>query len=106
MSEKIGSYHLERKAILYVRQSSAHEVLHNRKSSTLQYAMRARSVTIQGNMRNLRLSQGSWQTTPGDLGSHTNGRGQLASMLMSEWPNLALTAIQAEPLVAAESVIG
>jgi hypothetical protein len=28
--EKIGPQHLERKAILYVRQSSAHQVLHNR----------------------------------------------------------------------------
>lgn len=40
--EKIGPQHLDRKAILYVRQSSAHQVLHNRESSTLQYAMRER----------------------------------------------------------------
>lgn len=33
MHEKIGAHHLERKAILYVRQSSAHQVLHNRESS-------------------------------------------------------------------------
>jgi hypothetical protein len=39
MSEKIRPHHLERKAILYVRQSSAHQVLHNRESSALQYAM-------------------------------------------------------------------
>ena len=39
MHEKIGPHHLERKAILYVRQSLAHQVLHNRESSTLQYAM-------------------------------------------------------------------
>ena len=42
MHEKIGPHHLERKAILYVRQSSAHQVLHNRESSALQYAMRDR----------------------------------------------------------------
>jgi DNA invertase Pin-like site-specific DNA recombinase len=40
--EKIGPQHLERKAILYVRQSSTHKVLHNRESSVLQYAMRER----------------------------------------------------------------
>src|SRR3984957_15592815 len=40
MPDKIGAHHLERKAILYVRQSSAHQVLHNRESSVLQYAMR------------------------------------------------------------------
>jgi DNA invertase Pin-like site-specific DNA recombinase len=40
--EKITAQHLARKAVLYVRQSSAHQVLHNRESSTLQYAMRER----------------------------------------------------------------
>ena len=46
ISEKIGPHHLERKAILYVRQSSAHQVLHNRESSTLQYAMRDRVAAL------------------------------------------------------------
>src|SRR5580704_14772153 len=42
ISDKICPHHLERKALLYVRQSSAHQVLHNRESSALQYAMRDR----------------------------------------------------------------
>ncbi len=42
MSEKIGAHHLERKAILYVRQSSPHQVIHNQESRRLQYAMRDR----------------------------------------------------------------
>jgi DNA invertase Pin-like site-specific DNA recombinase len=42
ISDKIRPHHLERKALLYVRQSSAHQVLHNRESSALQYAMRDR----------------------------------------------------------------
>ncbi|HET8778141.1 MAG TPA: recombinase family protein [Candidatus Limnocylindria bacterium] len=46
MHEKIRSHHLARKAILYVRQSSAHQVLHNRESSALQYAMRDRLATL------------------------------------------------------------
>ncbi|WP_107676098.1 recombinase family protein [Agrobacterium sp. LAD9] len=46
MHEKIGPHHLERKAILYVRQSSVHQVLHNRESSTLQYAMRDRLTAL------------------------------------------------------------
>lgn len=44
--EKIGPQHLERKAILYVRQSSVHQVLHNRESSALQYAMRDRLTAL------------------------------------------------------------
>jgi DNA invertase Pin-like site-specific DNA recombinase len=39
MSEKIRPHHLQRKAILYVRQSSAYQVLHNLESQKLQYAM-------------------------------------------------------------------
>src|SRR3981081_1014653 len=46
MAEKITPHHLERKAILYVRQSSAHQVLHNRESSALQYAMRDRLTAL------------------------------------------------------------
>jgi DNA invertase Pin-like site-specific DNA recombinase len=41
-SEKIRPHHLERKALLYVRQSSVHQVQHNRESSALQYAMQGR----------------------------------------------------------------
>ena len=46
ISDKIRPHHLERKALLYVRQSSAHQVLHNRESSALQYAMRDRLSTL------------------------------------------------------------
>ncbi len=46
ISEKIRPHHLERKALLYVRQSSTHQVLHNRESSALQYAMRDRLTAL------------------------------------------------------------
>ncbi len=39
MSDKIRPHHLERKAILYIRQSSAYQVIHNLESQKLQYAM-------------------------------------------------------------------
>src|SRR5258705_9722495 len=42
MSEKIKPHHLERKAILYVRQSSAYQVHNNLESQKLQYAMQER----------------------------------------------------------------
>jgi DNA invertase Pin-like site-specific DNA recombinase len=42
MSEKIKLHHLERKAILYVRQSSAYQVSNNLESQKLQYAMQER----------------------------------------------------------------
>ena len=46
MSDKLQRHHLQRKAILYIRQSSVHQVLHNRESGALQYAMRGRLTRI------------------------------------------------------------
>jgi hypothetical protein len=48
MSDKIKPHHLGRKAILYVRQSSAHQVMHNQESRILQYAMRDRLRELGG----------------------------------------------------------
>jgi DNA invertase Pin-like site-specific DNA recombinase len=42
MSDKIKPHHLERKAILYIRQSSLYQVNHNLESKKLQYAMEQR----------------------------------------------------------------
>jgi DNA invertase Pin-like site-specific DNA recombinase len=42
MSEKIKPPHRQRKAVLYVRQSSSHQVNHNLESQRLQYAMQER----------------------------------------------------------------
>ena len=42
MSDKIGPQHLPRKMILYVRQSSPHQVMHNRESGAQRYAMTGR----------------------------------------------------------------
>jgi len=42
MSEKVKAQHLARKAMVYVRQSSAYQVTHNLESQKLQYAMQDR----------------------------------------------------------------
>jgi DNA invertase Pin-like site-specific DNA recombinase len=42
MSDKIQPHHLQRKAILYIRQSSTFQVQHNQESRRLQYAMTER----------------------------------------------------------------
>src|SRR6186997_899735 len=46
MSDKIKPHHLARKAVLYVRQSSTYQVLHNREGQALQYAMRDRLAQL------------------------------------------------------------
>ncbi|HUT90232.1 MAG TPA: recombinase family protein [Thermoguttaceae bacterium] len=42
MNDKICDRHLARKAVLYIRQSSAHQVTHNVESRRMQYAMKER----------------------------------------------------------------
>ena len=51
MSDKIKPHHLARKAILYVRQSSRHQVLHSRESQALQYAVRAEVLRLDPESR-------------------------------------------------------
>src|SRR3954452_21521087 len=46
IAEKISPQHPARKAVLYVRQSSAHQVQHNRESRSLQYAMHGRLTQL------------------------------------------------------------
>ena len=45
-SELLTPQHLARKAILYIRQSSPHQVLTNTESLRLQYALQARAVEL------------------------------------------------------------
>ena len=42
MSEKLTPHHLARRAIVYVRQSSHHQLVHNQESQRRQYAMEQR----------------------------------------------------------------
>lgn len=42
MNDKIKAHHLQRKAMLYVRQSSGYQVSHNQESRQWQYAMQRR----------------------------------------------------------------
>ena len=44
MSDKVTAAHLERKAMLYIRQSSPHQVLHHQESRRLQQAMKDRAA--------------------------------------------------------------
>lgn len=67
MSDKIQRHHLDRKAVLYVRQSSVHQVLHNPESGALQYAMRDR-------LRDLGFTH--IETIDEDLGRSASGSGE------------------------------
>jgi len=46
MSDKVGPHHLNRRAILYVRQSTLQQLQHNEESRRLQYAMKDRLADL------------------------------------------------------------
>ena len=69
ISDKVRAHHLARKAVLYVRQSSAHQVLHNRESSALQHAMRDRLAA---------LGRSEVEVIDDDLGRSAAGNAQRA----------------------------
>jgi DNA invertase Pin-like site-specific DNA recombinase len=46
MSDKIQPHHLQRKAVLYVRQSTGYQVIHNVESQRLQYGMEQRLESL------------------------------------------------------------
>ena len=54
-ADKVGPHHLGRKGIVYVRQSSAHQVLHNPESRALQYAMRDRLAALASGWNPFRM---------------------------------------------------
>jgi DNA invertase Pin-like site-specific DNA recombinase len=45
-SELVTSQHLSRKAIIYIRQSTPHQVLTNQESLNLQYALKKRALSL------------------------------------------------------------
>lgn len=45
-SELVSLHHLERKALIYIRQSTPHQVLSNQESLRLQYALQQRALEL------------------------------------------------------------
>ncbi len=98
-TEKIRPHHLERKAILYVRQSSAPQVLHNREGGTLQYAMRDRLAA---------LGWSTIETVDDDLGRSAAGgvaragfERMVAELCLGKWVRSPLVKSRASPGTAA-----
>jgi hypothetical protein len=44
ISQKVTARHVQRQAMLYVRQSTLHQVLENTESTARQYALRERAI--------------------------------------------------------------
>jgi DNA invertase Pin-like site-specific DNA recombinase len=57
-SELIMPHHLTRKAIIYIRQSSPHQVLTNQESLRLQYALRDRAVELGWRTQEIEIIDG------------------------------------------------
>ena len=54
-SELVKTQHVERKAVIYIRQSSPHQVVTNKESLRLQYALKQRATELGWNERNVEI---------------------------------------------------
>ena len=51
--DKIQQHHLDRLAIIYVRQSTLHQVQHHSESTRLQYALKEKAITLGWDLENI-----------------------------------------------------
>ena len=65
-SEAIQPTHLERLALVYVRQSSPHQVLANQESLKLQYDLQHRACAAGWDQTQVRIIDASGQRLPGE----------------------------------------
>lgn len=69
MNNKIGKTHLERRACVYLRQSTPHQVESNRESTQRQYALAERALSLGWDKTQIQILDGdlgkSGQTTSG-----------------------------------------
>jgi DNA invertase Pin-like site-specific DNA recombinase len=71
-SELVMPHHLTRKAIIYIRQSSPHQVLSNQESLRLQYALRERAVELGWRAEDVEIIDGD-QGLSGAAAQHREG---------------------------------
>lgn len=69
-SELIQPRHLDRRAEIYVRQSSPNQVITNKESQRMQYALRERAITLGWHEQDIRVID----TDLGRSGATTEGR--------------------------------
>lgn len=95
-SDLITSHHLERKAVVYIRQSSAHQVISNQERLRLQYALSQRP-------RDLGWHEANIDVIDADLGmsgaAATQARLQGIGVRVTPWEvGLILSIEEATPL--------
>ncbi len=68
--DKVQQHHLDRLAIIYVRQSTLHQVQHHSESTRLQYALKEKAITLGWDLENIVTIDDDL----GQSGSNTEGR--------------------------------
>ena len=71
-SELVTPQHLSRKAIIYIRQSSPHQMVSNQESLRLQYALRQRGVELGWHADKVEVIDSDLGTT-GATAAHREG---------------------------------
>jgi len=79
-SELVTPQHLSRKAIIYIRQSSPHQMVSNQESLRLQYALRQKGVELGWHTDNIEVIDSDLGTT-GTTTAHREGFKELLAQV-------------------------
>ncbi len=77
MNSKIQSYHQQKMACIYLRQSTMFQVLHNQESTDRQYALEQKALQYGWDKTRIRIMDGDL----GQSGSHTTNREDFRSLV-------------------------
>jgi DNA invertase Pin-like site-specific DNA recombinase len=83
-SELVKIQHLERKAIIYIRQSSPHQVLTNQESLKLQYALKQRAIDLGWHEKSIDVIDSDLGLTGSTIEGRTGFKDLLAQVTLGE----------------------
>lgn len=83
-SELVKIQHLERKAIIYIRQSSTHQVITNQESLKLQYALKQRALDLGWQEKNINIIDSDLGITGSTIEGRAGFKDLLAQVTLGE----------------------
>ena len=83
-SELVKMKHIERKAIIYIRQSSTHQVVTNQESLKLQYALKQRALDLGWQEQNINIIDSDLGITGSTIEGRAGFKDLLAQVTLGE----------------------
>ncbi len=83
-SELVSPQHIERKALIYIRQSTPHQVLSNQESLRLQYALQQRALELGWRAEDIEIIDADLGLTATSAAHLSKGNSRSSNCIPSE----------------------